>query len=335
MAKLSIIISTRNVEQLVVDCLRSLRRFPPTCVYEVLVVDNASTDGTVTAIKSEFPEVVILLNETDMGFAAANNRGMREARGECVLLLNSDTKLTAGAFDALVGFLDDREDVAAAAPKLLNNDGSLQRSWYQFPSPGKTILHILGVREFLLRILHSTLVKSFSRFLPGLAFYTRELDQQTPRRADYVLFACIVLRRSALEKVGLLDEGLFFYHEDCEYGYRLFKAGLQIWWVPNSKVIHLGGGFSRSAAEESYRHYFESLLHVFSKHESALTALALRGTIFLGFALRAALTPLGFYRGLEIPSTYASRREGAKQDFGSAIDRFRYYTSIAALAWRH
>lgn len=334
MKRLSILIVNFNTCGLLLDCLRSIREYGPQIPHEVIVIDNASTDESVPKLQADFRETILIVNARNVGFAAANNQGLKCATGDYVLLLNSDTKLTDGAVDTLVGFLEKNPEAAAAAPMLLNNDGSWQRSFFRFPSALRTFFHILGISRLVLSYLKSRRFAPFLSRTPGLGLYAADFDLEKPRKVAYVLFACILLRREVLAKVGMLDERLFFYHEDCEFGYRLANAGLAIWWVPSSKVFHLGGGTSRSALRESFRYYYESLLHVFQKHESPATNLALRMAIFFGFMVRAGLTLFGPYKSLQIPSTYGSKPSGCQRAFGWSIDRCSYYSSLAALAWR-
>lgn len=332
--KLSIIIVSFDTCDLLIDCLRSLRQFGPQIPHEVIVVDNGSADESVARVRVDFPETILLVNARNLGFAAANNQGLKRASGDYVLLLNSDTKLTNGAIDTLVEFLETNPEAAAAAPMLLNDDGSWQRSFFRFPSAWRHFSHIVGISRFLLSFLKSCSLSPSLARIPGLGLYTADFDLEKPRKVAYVLFACILLRREVLAKVGLLDEGLFFYHEDCEFGYRLAHAGLAIYWVPFSKVIHLGGGASRCALRESFKNYYSSLVYVFMKHESRITALTLKLVVFVGFLIRATLTPFGIYKYLEIPSTYARTPADRMKAFASPVARSRYYGSLTLLPWR-
>jgi hypothetical protein len=332
--RLSIIIVNYNTCALLQECLRSIRTFQPRFPWEVIVVDNGSSDGSVQVVRAEFPGTVIIANPTNRGFSVANNQGLRQATGDYLLLLNSDTRITAGALDGLVEFMEQNADSAAAAPMLLNSDGTMQRSCFHFPSPTKQLLHILGVSKFLLQILRFRSVQRILSGRRGLGIYTENFDGESARKVSYALFACFLVRRSVLEKVGLLDERLFYYHEECEFGYRLARAGLGIWWVPKDKVVHLGGGASGSVVRESFRHYYVSLLRVFRKHESSIPNFALRISVSFGFLTRALLTLFGFYRYLEIPSTYGRTSRDQRKAFGSPLDRVSFYGSIATLPWK-
>jgi hypothetical protein len=332
--KLSIIIVNYNTCELLLDCLRSIVAAGPRIPYDVIVVDNGSKDGSVAAVAAEFPGVMLIANPTNRGFSAANNQALRQSTGDYVLLLNSDAKLTEGTVEDLIQFLEKNPEAAAAGPMLLNEDGTFQRSFFPFPSAGKTFLHILAIDRWVLRILKLRALKSLASRMGALRLYTRDPDERAPQKVAYLLFACILLRRDVLERIGLFDEELFFYHDDCEFGYRLAKAGLGVWWVPSSRVVHVGGGSSRSVPRESFRHFYESLLHVFKKHQFRMANLALRMAIFVGFVARAGFTPLGAYKSLDIPSTYGDDRSRPSQAFGPAWDRLCYYASLAALAWR-
>jgi GT2 family glycosyltransferase len=331
MPKLSIIIVNFNTRQLLVGCLRSIYQFAPRVPFDVIVVDNASTDKSVEAIRAEFPGVKLIVNQSNLGFAAANNQGLKQATGDYVMLLNADTKVTEGAIDTLIEFLRDNPDIAAVGPMLLNDDGSFQRSYFQFPNAAKVFVHILGVDQVVERILRWPLFKPLLVRVPILNLY-QDFSENRAHRVPYILFACILLRREIFDKVGLLDEALFFFHEDCEFGYRLAKKGEAIYWVPFSKVFHLGGGSSRLLTRVAFQQYYRSLLYVFDKHESKVAQLAVRIAIFVGFLIRATLTAFGAYRQLKIPSTYRDSKPTSSQAFAALTNRVNFYISMAMLA---
>lgn len=331
MTRLSIVIVSYNTCSLLLRCLQSIQQYPPTCPYGIIVVDNASSDDTVKMVRTEFPHVAIVENTMNIGFARANNQGIALASGDLILLLNSDAQVTENALTRLIGFLDEHSDAVATAPMLLNDDGSFQRSYFEFPSAAKVLVHILGARRLAMKVLSTRLGKPFTA--RNVAFSECQTSANSlARPVPYVLFACVLLRRAVFTQVGLLDENMFFYHEDCEFGYRLKKIGKPIWWVPESRVIHLGGGSSRLETVGSFQSYFASLIYLFDKHQSMVSRIALRSAVLLGFAFRAAVATLGGFREVAIPSTYNSNTGTSYP--GSRYRRARLYFSLATMAFQ-
>jgi GT2 family glycosyltransferase len=330
MSKLSVIIVNYDTCGLVVDCLRSIYQYSLHIPLEVIVVDNASMDNSAEMIRREFPNVTLLINQVNIGFAAANNQGIRTSTGDYILLLNSDTIIREGSIDQLIYFLANNPEISVVAPKLLNEDESFQRSFFQFPNAAKVFLHILEFDQMVSLIFQSPYFKQLISRFPSLAHYGQSFDQTKARQVPYVIFACIMLRREVFQFVGLLDDTIFFYHEDCEFGYRLYKAGKKIYWVPSSQVVHLGGGSSRSVSMMALQNYYRSLLYVFRKHEPLIHCRILQGAILSGFLIRAFLTIFGFYRILEIPTTYKNTENGSREPFAALLVRVKYYLSIAA-----
>jgi GT2 family glycosyltransferase len=175
--------------------------------FEVIVVDNGSTDGSVAAVKKNFPSVRVIENGENLGFSKANNRGISQGTGRYCLLLNNDTIAKAGAFDHLVEFMDKNPSCGASGPRLLNEDGSVQRQGGFLGSP----------------------------------FW----NASVPRPVQFVTGACFMVRREAISKAGLLDENLYFYNEDLDWCRRIRGAGWKIFFVPQAEVIHLGGYSTR------------------------------------------------------------------------------------------
>lgn len=226
---LSICIVNWNTREDLARCLESIRENAGRLAYEVLVIDNGSSDGSPTLVRTRFPEVRLLANDTNRGFAAANNQGLRLARGRYVLLLNPDTEVHPRALERLVRFLDRRPDAGLVGCRIVNPDGSLQYSCRTFPTLGAILFRgtLLG------------------RLWPGNP-YTREyLMQDWPHDmawpVDWVSGACLAVRREVLEQVGLLDERFFMYCEDMDLARRARDAGWQVYYFPEAVVTHAIG----------------------------------------------------------------------------------------------
>jgi GT2 family glycosyltransferase len=277
------------------QCVLSILNNTPSSSFEIVVVDNASHDGSSQYIRENFELVRLIVNDSNLGFSRGNNIGIQATKGKYVLLLNSDTIVMQGALDVLVDYLDARGDVAAVGPMLLNRDLTVQRSWFDFPSVAKTLSHILGLSRLIYKAAgykYVSQVLSYLGFEP--AFMRRDFNE--PARIDYLIFACVLVRRTLFEEIGLLDEGLFFYHEDYEFGYRMFANGLRIHYLPNAKIIHLGGGTSTRYLLKTYRENFRGIFYVYGKYHGAAKNITLRVSVALGFVVRSVFWFLGGYR---------------------------------------
>lgn len=278
---LSIVVLSWNVRELLRECLRSVvsaqesvvRRqlsgadhlapgswllTPGSCPLstELIVVDNASTDGSAEMVVAEFPETRLIRNAENLGYARANNIGIAVGAGRYVLLLNSDTVVPPGTLEALVAFMDAHPQAGACSPRLVQTDGRPQP--YAFggdPTP----LYLLrrGINRLLLnRPLHDWAVAE-------------------PVQVDWVSGACLLARRAAIEQVGGLDEAMFMYFEDNDWCRRMRLAGWQVWYVPTVAITHIGGaGLKQNpAARRAYR---ESLRYFYRKHYGPAANLFLR-----------------------------------------------------------
>jgi GT2 family glycosyltransferase len=229
------------------------------------VVDNGSSDGSVAAVQAHYPEVRIIANRENRGFAAANNQAIRASDSRHVLLLNSDTVARPGSLAALVRFLDAHPEVGIVGSRLLNPDGSLQPSWAMFPS----IFTELVGKKLRLRRRYPT--------RNGARAYS----------TDWVDGAVLMIRRSILPQVGLMDEHYFMYTEEVDWCYRTRRSGYRVCYLPDAEVVHLGGQSSKQAATRMKYELYRSKLRFFNKHYGRLVATMLGlglQLIFLGKA---------------------------------------------------
>jgi GT2 family glycosyltransferase len=226
---LSIVIVSYNTADLLRRCLLSLPAGVGGLAHEIIVVDNASTDGSAAMVAAEFPAVRLIAQRENAGFAAANNVGLARARGDWLGLLNPDTEVAPGALAEVVAWLRAHPAAGVAAPRLLNPDGSTQATGFRFPGPAQVALDWFPVSP---RLLTSRLN---GRYPP----------RDAPFRIDHPLGACFVVRRAAAEAVGLFDAGYFMYSEEVDWFRRLAAAGWQIWSLPAATVVHHGGASTR------------------------------------------------------------------------------------------
>ncbi|MDZ4715993.1 MAG: glycosyltransferase family 2 protein [Cytophagales bacterium] len=235
MGDISIIIVSWNARTHLRNCLNSIRDQGAPVVREVIVVDNASTDGSPEMVAAEFPEVNLIQTGKNLGFAKANNVGIRQAKGTLLALINSDVLIHAGCLQKLADFLDDNAQAGLVGPKVTGGDGLLQLTCGCLPNIRNTLC------EFLL--LHQIFPRS--RWFSG--FQLRELAYARPEAVE-VLSGCFWLaRRDAVEKVGGLDERFFFYAEDIDWCKRFSDGGWKIFLVPVANATHFGGGSSANA----------------------------------------------------------------------------------------
>jgi len=256
MFDLSIVIVGHNHRRYLEKTLGSLFSIDHGVEFEVLFVDNVSTDGTAAMIQARFPEVQVVHNEQRYGFARNANTGIKAAKnGRHLLLLNPDVQVLPQALWTLVAFMDEHPQVGVAGPKLLNTDMTLQYSCRRFSNPVVPALRFLRV----------------DRILPGLGVFREELmsswDHDKPCDVDYVTGACMALRREALAEVGLMDETFFLYCEDQDLCLRMWHKGWKVWYVPQAVMIHdLQRDSAKGLLNRRQRAHVRSLVQLFHKH---------------------------------------------------------------------
>jgi len=249
------------------QCLGSVTGVP------TVVVDNGSRDGTVAFVRERFPAVG-LIEADNRGLAAGWNAGLRETESRYALLLNADAWLVGDALTRLVAFADSRPQAAIVAPRLLNPDGTLQRSVRGFPT-----LWRLATEYFFLRKLAPR-----SRALN--AFYGGGFEHDDVHEAEFVMGACLLVRREAIEKVGLLDEDYFLFSEETDWCFRFRRAGWHVVFFPGAECVHVGGA---SHGGRLYRENLRGHLLFFWKHRGPAEAERARRLLLAALRLRSAL----------------------------------------------
>jgi len=297
--KLSLIILNWNTRELLKQCLESLgqRRKDANlparlagavakragkagmqrCGEEIIVVDNGSRDGSQEYLKTQMSKLKtktqnlklkIILNRENLGFAKGNNVGIKEAKGDYILLLNSDTLIVDGALSRLVDFMDSHPEIAVAGPRLLNKDGSFQASVGRFPT--------LPVVFWML----------FREHFGGSTYVRRSPTEGG--EVDWVMGAALMARKEVFEKTGLLDEKMFMYMEEVEWCYRAKKAGFKIYFYPDVQITHLWQGSSQTGRKDPILNIYRGLTYFYRKHRSPLEFIILR--LLLKFKAMGAIT---------------------------------------------
>ena len=238
----------------ILNCISSLFANPPVRSFETIVVDNASSDGSTQEIRKQFPKVTCVANNQNYGFAGANNQGIKLAKGEYLLFLNPDTIVYSGSLDYLVTFMDNNKDVGACGPKLLNEDGSTQRSARKFPL----------YRGALYRF---TFLKYFKIFKNSYrSWLMRDFDHKSQRDVDQLMGAALLVRKSIIDKIGGFDENFFMYYEEIDLCYRIKQYGWRIVFLPQACITHLGGRSSQQIPAAKHIMMLRSLLKYFRKN---------------------------------------------------------------------
>lgn len=267
----SVVILNWNTRDLLAECLRTTAAQSDGLSLELIVVDNASTDDSVALVRRDFPHVRVVESPANVGFAAGNNLGVREAGGRCVLLLNTDAFLKPGALRALVDVLDAQPRAGLVGARLVNADGSFQASHTAFPTL---------TREFLI-------LSGLGRLFFGAHFPSHGAERAAgPQTVDYVEGACLMCRPEAYRQVGGLDAGFFMYAEEVDLCMALKRAGWSVWYQPDAEVTHLGGASSSQRKPEREGDLYASRVRFFRKHYGPVAASLLTGLIFGFTALK-------------------------------------------------
>jgi GT2 family glycosyltransferase len=251
MTRLSIVIVTYNSIDHIDACLAALTRHPPRRDHEIVVVDNASPDGTAAAIRRRWPSIRVIDAGTNLGFARASNVGIRATSGDGILLLNPDTEVQAGAIDALVAALAD-PTVAVAGPRLIDPRGRAELSFGAMLGP-------------FAELRQKALVRASHRGLGVVRAYVEHVTRH-PRAVDWVSGACLLVRRVDAEAVGLLDERYFMYAEDVDFCAAIRARSRRVLFTPAAQVLHLRGQSRSSVPAATDVAYRRSQLAFYAKH---------------------------------------------------------------------
>jgi N-acetylglucosaminyl-diphospho-decaprenol L-rhamnosyltransferase len=270
---LSVVTVSYNTRELVRGCLASvLSTLRSGLRSEVIVVDNASSDGSVDMIRRDFAGVRVIPNAKNVGFAAGSNQGIRESSGRYVILLNPDTVATDGALLKMVRLMEERSEVGAVGPSLLFPDGSFQHSAFAFPTLSMIFLDFFPLNH---RLLNSRVNGRYPR-----AWY----EKGQPFAIDHPLGAALMVRRSVVDEVGLLDEGFFMYCEEIDWCMRIKRAGWTILCCPEAEIVHHVGQSTAQFRDDMYVELHRSRYRLYEKHYSSSFRRTAKWLVFLGIA---------------------------------------------------
>lgn len=250
--RLSIVVVTYNSRAYVDTCLQSLTRMPPALDHDIIVVDNASPDGTAAAVRERWPAIRVIDAGGNLGFAAANNIGIRQTSAELVLLLNPDAVVRPAAVDRLVALLDARPDVAVVGPRIVDGDRRAELSFGAMMSP---------VAELRQKVL----IVGNDHHVPLISGYVDRLTRRE-KPVDWVSGACLMVRRADAVAVGLMDERFFLYTEDVDFCAAIRSRGRTVLFTPAAEVVHLRGRSASTTPRATEAAYRRSQLAFYEKH---------------------------------------------------------------------
>lgn len=299
---ISIIIVSWNTASFLENCLASILANPPTSPFEKWVIDNASTDDSPRMVREKFPQVHLVENRENVGFARANNQAIQRCTGKYILLLNPDTLVASGALQALVDFLDKHPEAGAAGARILKPDGSLQISSHPRPTLS---------REFW-RLFHLDVLSPYAMYPPT------KWETTQPQDVDVLAGSCLLLRKEVLDQVGFLDEDYFIYSEEIDLCYRIQRAGWRLYWIPQAEVVHFGGQSTQQVPTEMFLNLYHSNIKYFRKHYGWPAALIYKMILRIAALSRLILAPFVIFE-------HSSRR----QKHLTLVDR--YWRLILAL----
>lgn len=282
---LSVILVNHNAKEITANCIQSIYDKTKSISFEVVLVDNNSSDGSEAYIRSEFPQVRLLVNDVNKGFAAANNQGIKISKGKYIILLNNDTSLKNDAFDKMFNFMEKNGAVGALTCKLYEEDGqTVQRNCRSFPLPWDTMF-----------ARASLFTKIFPRNQISRKNMYLDWDYNSAREVDWVSGAALMVRKEVISQVGLLDENFYMYWEDTDWCKRMHETGWKIYFLSEAEIIHFTGAGGTRIKGNIYHnnrmiyHKHKSAYYYFKKHHLKSWLHPMTLITYLGFIILAGL----------------------------------------------
>ena len=274
---LSIVIVSYQVKPFLLSCLESIRRHGPDGAYEVVCVDNGSTDGTPDALRERFPEVRTILNPSNRGWTRAGNQGLRAARGAFLLLLDPDTVLGPQAADRMLAFLRSHPRAGCVGPRTLFPDGTLQLTCRNFPGLAFALYHTVGVH------------KLFPGHPAVADYYLHTWDHRGNRRVDMVNTHCVMFRREVLASVGPFDEDFFAHYGDNDWFQRIRNTPWEVWFTGDAEIVHHASRSTRGVIYRQIVQQQRDLYRFFRKHHADDMPSVFHPVVAAGIGVRAGL----------------------------------------------
>ena len=272
----SIIIVNWNVRDLLERCLESIQRSAAGMAHEIIVVDNASQDGSAEMVRERFPRAILLENPSNLGFSKGNNQALAWSTAPYLLLLNPDAEIQGDGLPLMTRHMETHPEVGVLGPQLLNPDGTVQSSRRRFPTLATAFLESTALQEWFPR--NSVLSR----------YYMLDLPDQEEAEADWVVGACMMVRREAYQEAGPLDEGFFMYSEEMDWCYRIKGLGWKVVYFPCAKVIQHEGKSSGQVVPQRHIRFQASKVRFFRKHHGRFKAESLRRFLLATYAYQCA-----------------------------------------------
>ncbi|MCW3102548.1 MAG: putative glycosyltransferase [Bacteroidetes bacterium] len=290
--KLSVIIVNYNVQHFLEQCLHSVRKASKNVSTEIFIVDNNSVDGSVQMVKEKFPEAFLIENKKNTGFSYANNQAIRISKGEYVLLLNPDTVVEEDTFEKVVSFMDAHPDAGGLGVKMLDGKGNfLPESKRGLPTPSVAFYKIFGFSKLFPKS------KTFGKYHLGF------LDKDKTHEVEILSGAFMLMRKSVLDKVGLLDETFFMYGEDIDLSYRILLGGYKNYYFPETRIIHYKGESTKKSSVNYVFVFYRAMVIFAEKHFSQNNAKLFSFLINIAIYLRAGLAiAVRFIKSIALPA---------------------------------
>ncbi|MGV2963545.1 glycosyltransferase family 2 protein [Paenibacillus sp. AGC30] len=305
----SIIIVNYNTRQLTLDCLASVYATHTSYRLEIIVIDNASHDGSVEAIREVYPSVQLIANNHNTGFAVANNQGIKVAIGRYILLLNSDTVIQPDTLQTMVGFMDRHPEMGASGCKVILPDGSLDKACKRgFPTPSASFYYAFGI----------------SRLFPDRPKFNQyqlgHLSPDDEYPVDCLVGAFMLVRRETIEQVGGLDETFFMYGEDIDWCYRIKEAGWGIFYYPRTYIVHYKGGSARRKPLKITYEFHRAMWVFHRKHYAKKYNLLTNTAVWVGISLKFTLSLLRSKLSLPSRQGQTATRLRAENEASSEVN---------------
>lgn len=251
---LSIIIVNWNTRDYLEKCLESIQAHPASAVQEVIVVDNASADGSAQMVQERFPHVTLIRNSENAGYAMANNQAIELSNADFVLLLNPDTQITSGALDVLLKFARTHPDAAAVGCRLISPDGKVQSSCRSFPDPMPVLFEYLKLSYL------------FPKSKKIGAYRMTYFDYAQEAEVDQPMASCLLISKTALDDIGKFDQDFPVFFNEVDWCYRAKQKGWKVFFTPSAEVIHEGGASTRQVKPAMRKESHRALRKFYEKH---------------------------------------------------------------------